>query len=233
MKPIIGMTACRGEGAVYKTNDTYVKAVVRAGGVPVLLPIADLPEDCPRLVETFDALLVPGGVDIAPQYFGEEPRDTVTCVDRELDVFELALIRETAKAGKPIFAICRGLQVVNVAFGGTLWQDIPSQCPEAQGHYQKTDSRSEEYHTVKLLPGTRLREIFGEAEILTNSYHHQAIRDLAPGFAVSAQTADGIIEGIENKEGSILAVQWHPECMEESHPKFRRFFTELIAKASK
>ena len=119
MKPIIGMTACRGEGAVYKTNDTYVKAVVRAGGVPVLLPIADLPEDCPRLVETFDALLVPGGVDIAPQYFGEEPRDTVTCVDRELDVFELALIRETAKAGKPIFAICRGLQVVNVAFGGT------------------------------------------------------------------------------------------------------------------
>ena len=78
MKPIIGMTACRGEGAVYKTNDTYVKAVVRAGGVPVLLPIADLPEDCPRLVETFDALLVPGGVDIAPQYFGEEPRPVWT-----------------------------------------------------------------------------------------------------------------------------------------------------------
>lgn len=233
MKPIIGMTACRGEGNVYKTNDTYVKAVVRAGGIPVLLPIADPPEDCPRLVETFDALLVPGGVDVAPQYYGEEPRETVTCVDREQDAFELALIRETAKAGKPIFAICRGIQVVNVAFGGTLWQDIPSQCPEAHGHYQKTDSRSEEYHTVKLLPGTRLREIFGEEEILTNSYHHQAIRELAPGFAVSARTADGLIEGIENQDGSVIAVQWHPECMEERHPKFRRFFSALVAQAAK
>ena len=233
MKPIIGMTACRGEGDVYKTNDTYVKAVVRAGGIPVMLPIANRPEDCPRLAKALDALLVPGGVDVAPQYYGEEPRDTVTCVDRELDAFELALIRETAKAGKPIFAICRGIQVVNVAFGGTLWQDIPSQCPEAHGHYQKTDSRSEEYHTVKLLPGTHLREIFGEEEILTNSYHHQAVRELAPGFAVSARTADGIVEGMENRDGSIIAVQWHPECMEERHPVFRRFFNALVARASK
>lgn len=233
MKPIIGMIACRGEGGVYKINDTYIKAVVRAGGLPVLFPVADPPENCPRLVETFDALLVPGGVDIAPQYFGEEPRDTVTCVDREQDAFELALIRETAKAGKPIYAICRGIQVVNVAFGGTLWQDIPSQCPQAQGHYQKTESRSEEYHTVELLPGTRLREIFGEEKILTNSYHHQAIRELAPGFAVSARTADGLIEGIENQDGSIIAVQWHPECMEERHPIFRRFFDALVARAKK
>ncbi|MCI8653349.1 MAG: gamma-glutamyl-gamma-aminobutyrate hydrolase family protein [Angelakisella sp.] len=233
MKPIIGMTACRGEGAVYKTNDTYVKAVIRAGGVPVLLPIADLPEDCPRLVETFDALLVPGGVDIAPQYFGEEPRDTVVCVDRVQDAFELELIRRTAGAGKPVFAICRGLQVVNVAFGGTLWQDIPSQCPQAHGHYQKTASRSEEYHTVTLVPGTRLQEIFGERELLTNSYHHQAVKELAPGFVVSARASDGIVEGIEKEDGSILAVQWHPECMEERHPVFRKFFAALMAKAAK
>ncbi len=233
MKPIIGMTACRGDDKVYKTNDTYVKAVIRAGGIPVMLPIANLPEDCACLVDTFDALLVPGGVDIAPQFFGEEPRDTVTCVDRELDCFELELIRRTAETGKPIFAICRGLQVVNVAFGGTLFQDIPSQCPEAHGHYQKTASRSEEYHTVRLEAGTALEKIFGTEELLTNSYHHQAIKDLAPGFIISARATDGIIEGIENEAGSVIAVQWHPECMEERHPVFRRFFTALIRQAAK
>jgi len=233
VKPIIGMTACRGDGKVYKTNDTYVKAVVRAGGIPVLLPIADQPEDCPRLAAAVDGLLIPGGVDIAPQFFGEEPVKEVTCIDWELDRFELELIRQAAALKKPMLAICRGLQAVNVAFGGTLYQDIPTQCPEAHGHYQQTESRSEEYHTVRLLPGSRLAEILGEGELLTNSFHHQAIRELAPGFTVSARAKDGVIEGIESEDGAILAVQWHPECMAERYPRFRPLFQDLVRRSGK
>lgn len=232
MKPIIGMTACRGDGNVYKTNDTYVKAIVRAGGVPVMFPIATAPEDCARLAELVDGFLVPGGLDVGPRYFGEEPVKEVTCIDRELDDFELELLHRLAERKTPMLAICRGLQVVNVAFGGTLYQDIPTQCPKAKGHYQNTESRSEEYHTVTVLPGTRLAEVLGEGELLTNSYHHQAIKDLAPGFTVSARTGDGIIEGTENGDGSILAVQWHPECMEERHPRFRSLFQDLIRRAA-
>ena len=179
MKPIIGMTACRGEGGVYKTNDTYVKVIVRAGGVPVLLPIATRLEDCARLASMLDGLLIPGGIDIAPQFFGEEPVKEVTCIDWEQDEFELELLRQAAAQKKPVLAICRGLQLVNVAFGGTLWQDIPTQCPQAHGHRQETESRSEPYHTVRLSPGSRLAAVLGKEELRTNSYHHQAVKDIA------------------------------------------------------
>ena len=232
MKPIIGMTACRGEGKVFKTNDTYVEAILRAGGIPVLLPIAQGLEDCARLAAMADGVLIPGGVDMAPQHFGEEPPKEVTCIDHQLDDFELELIRQAAALGKPMLAICRGHQVVNVAFGGTLYQDIPGQCPQAGGHYQATNSRAEPYHTVEVLPGTFLAAAMGEGAVLTNSYHHQAIREVAPGFTVSARAKDGIIEGIENADGSIVGVQWHPECMEERYPRFRGIFRAFVERAA-
>lgn len=231
MKPIIGITACLEEQKIYKTNSAYVQAVVRAGGIPVLLPIATPLADCGRLTALLDGLLVPGGVDMAPQFFGEQPPKEVTCVDRALDEFELELIRNVSRAGKPMLCICRGCQVVNVAFGGTLYQDIPTQCPQAHGHYQNTASRSEGYHTVTVAPGTVLASAVGEGELLTNSYHHQAVKDVAPGFTVCARTEDGIVEGIENAGGAILGVQWHPECMEERYPVFRGLFSWLVDKA--
>lgn len=232
MKPIIGMTACHEDEKIYKTTDAYVKAVLRAGGLPLLLPTAAGPEECARLAGLLDGLLIPGGVDMAPQFYGEEPRDKVTCFDRELDSFELALIRAAADAKKPMLAICRGIQVLNVAFGGSLYQDIPSQLPEAHGHYQNTFSRSEPYHTVHLTPGSHLFAILGGGELLTNSYHHQAIKKVAPGFTVSARAADGVIEGIENGDGSIIGVQWHPEGMQERYPRFLKLFTALTERAA-
>lgn len=232
MRPIIGITACQQDQKIYKTNNTYVRAVVRAGGIPVLLPTAISLPDCDRIAELVDGLLVPGGEDMAPQYFGEQPPKEVTCIDRELDEFELKLIRKVSDQGKPMLCICRGCQVVNVAFGGTLYQDIPTQCPQAHGHYQDTASRSEGYHTVTVLPGTVLAAALGKVRLLTNSYHHQAVKEPAPGFSVSAKTEDGIIEGIENAEGSILGVQWHPECMEERYPVFRGLFSWLVEKAA-
>lgn len=232
MKPIIGMTACHEEEKIYKTTDTYVKAILQAGGLPLLLPTAAGPEECARLAELSDGLLIPGGVDMAPQYYGEEPREKVTCFDRELDSFEVALIRAAAAAQKPILAICRGIQVLNVAFGGSLYQDIPSQLPGAHGHYQDTASRSEPYHTVELTPGSRLAEILGAGELITNSYHHQALREVAPGFTISARAGDGVIEGIENGDGTIIGVQWHPECMQERYPRFLNLFTALVERAA-
>lgn len=232
MRPIIGITACQEEQRIYKINNTYVRAVVRAGGIPVLLPIANRLEDCDKLAALVDGFLVPGGVDMAPQYFGEEPPKEVTCIDRELDDFELELIRRVSALGKPMLAICRGCQVVNVAFGGTLYQDIPTQCPQAHGHYQATASRSEAYHTVTILPGTALAAAMGEGEVLTNSFHHQAVKDLAPGFRVNARTKDGMIEGIENGDGSILGVQWHPECMEERYPRFQKLFCDFVTRSA-
>lgn len=232
MGPIIGITACQEEQKIYKTNNTYVQAVVRAGGIPVLLPVAIPTADCEKAADLLDGLLIPGGVDMAPQYFGEQPPKEVTCIDRELDEFELELIRKTAEKKKPMLAICRGCQVVNVAFGGTLYQDIPTQCPEAHGHYQDTASRSEGYHTVAVLPGTLLAEALGEGELLTNSYHHQAVKKLAPGFSVCARAKDGLIEGIENRERGILGIQWHPECMEERYPRFRGLFSWLVERAA-
>lgn len=232
MKPLIGITACH-EEKIYKTNDTYIRAVLRAGGVPLLFPCAAGPDACRQLVAAVDGLLIPGGVDTAPQFFGEEPIPKVTCIDGEQDRFELELIRLGAEMGKPILAICRGCQIVNVAFGGTLYQDIPSQLPEAQGHYQQTASRSEPYHTVHILPGSVLAAALGEKALVTNSYHHQAVKKLAEGFTACARTQDGVIEGIENGDGSILGVQWHPECMEERYPRFQGLFSAFIERAAK
>ena len=113
-----------------------------------------------------------------------------------------------------------------------MYQDIPGQCPQAGGHYQATDSRAEPYHTVEVLPGTFLAAAMGEGAVLTNSYHHQAIREVAPGFTVSARAKDGIIEGIENADGSIVGVQWHPECMEERYPRFRGIFRAFVERAA-
>ncbi|MCI8441581.1 MAG: gamma-glutamyl-gamma-aminobutyrate hydrolase family protein [Provencibacterium sp.] len=233
MKPLIGITACLEEEKSYKTGSSYVKAVLRAGGVPVLLPCAAGPEACKQLVNTVDGILIPGGVDSAPQLFGEEPLPQVSCMDGDLDRFELELIHRATDMGKPILAICRGCQIINIAFGGTLYQDIPSQLPEAQGHYQQTASRSEPYHMVSILPKTALAAALGEGELVTNSFHHQAVKRLAEGFRVCARTRDGIIEGIENSDGSILGVQWHPECMEERFPRFQRLFCAFIERAAK
>ena len=233
MKPVIGITACHEEEKIYKTNDTYVRAVLRAGGIPLLVPSAAAPEDLDRLAGLVDGYLVPGGIDTAPQYYGEEPLAQVTEMDRALDEFELGLIRRLRELGRPVLAICRGCQLMNIAFGGTVYQDIPAQCPGAHGHYQHTASRSQPYHTVEVLPGSRLAGILGAGRVLTNSFHHQAVREVAEGFAVSARSADGIVEGIESLSGDLVGVQWHPECMEERYPLFRKLFGWLVDTAAR
>lgn len=235
MKPIIGLTAIdtvMEDLEFYKTNKAYIDAILEAGGIPVEIPACGNPEELDRLADMLDGFLSPGGYDVAPLFYGEEPCRQVVFTRSMDDEFEFSLVKKMAQRGKPILGICRGLQVINVAFGGSLWQDIPSQLPESNGHLMK-GPRYESYHSVELEPGSRLAQIFGSETLQTNTFHHQAVKDLAPGFKASAHAKDGVVEGIEHESQYIVAVQWHPEGMFQVKPQFARIFQDFVAEAAK
>jgi len=227
-KPLIGMTSFLSmDKETYTTKVHYVDVIKRAGGIPVQLPATDK-EHGARLIEAIDGLLIPGGADVSPSLYGEEPCPAVTLFRRENDLFEFELIRLAQAAGKPILAICRGMQVVNVAFGGTLYQDIPSQYGTKQGHYQRPEIRDEPAHKVWLTPGSKLAEIFGKDVVEVNTYHHQAVKDLAEGFLPVWKAADGLLEAMESEDGLIWCVQWHPEGMTPRFEEYTRLFKAFV-----
>ncbi len=236
MKPIIGMTIMCADvngSKVYSIHEGYTKAILAAGGLPLYLPAVGSPEEYAELAaQHIDGYLVPGGADVAPLLYGEEPQRTVTYVNSFNDLYEKALILKMAELGKPVIGMCRGIQMINVAFGGTLWQDLPSQVPDSIGHLHR-GPLYEGYHTVNLAEGSRLSEIFGENKLYTNTTHHQAVKDPAPGFKVAATAPDGIIEAIEHESKYVFGVQWHPECMFEVHPVFAKYFEAFVEEAKR
>ena len=189
-------------------NAAYLRSVIAAGGVPsILSPLTPLAA-VPSLLDGIDALLLSGGADIDPKQYRAVPHPKLGTVEPERDAFELALFAEARARKLPVLAICRGLQLVNVALGGTLWQDLPAE----RGPHLQSTRRTDRVHPVDVVSGTRLRGALGDAVVQVNSFHHQAIRDLAPGLVASAHTADGLVEGIETEsELWLLGVQWHPE----------------------
>lgn len=193
-------------------NASYVRAVLRAGGVPLVLsPLLGVEHNA-VLLDGLDGLLLSGGEDIDPVHYGQPPHPGLGDVDQQRDAFELAIFHDARALGLPVLAICRGIQVVNVAMGGTLWQDLPSERPEAVGHTQVTP-RDDRTHIVDLVEGSRLAEALGVTRCHVNSFHHQSIRDIAPGLAITGRAPDGEIEGVESAGDGpwLLAVQWHPE----------------------
>jgi putative glutamine amidotransferase len=193
-------------------NAAYVRAVLRAGGVPLVLsPLIGAAHNA-EILEALDGLVLSGGEDVDPGHYGHMPHPDLGTVDPLRDAFELAIFRDARACGVPVLAICRGIQLVNVAMGGTLWQDIPAERPGALPHAQGT-GRDDRTHPVELTPGSRLARALGATRCAVNSFHHQSIRDLASGLIVTGRAPDGEIEGVESLAGEswLLAVQWHPE----------------------
>ena len=201
---VIGVSASKPSSA----TETYIKAIRRSGGIPIIIPITTSEAELKALLKRIDGIVMTGGEDVEPWRYGEQPIPELGGVYPDRDEFDIKLIQLAAAKKLPIMGICRGLQVMNVAFGGTLYQDIPSQLPQSKvDHYFGTKRA----HKIEIKQESNLHRILGN-EAVVNSVHHQSVKDLAPGFTVTAVAEDGVVEGIEMKNGKpIFGVQFHPE----------------------
>jgi putative glutamine amidotransferase len=229
-RPLIGITIgySPDDREIFQLRDDYVRSVETAGGLPLVLA-PGRPEDAAPLLDRLDGLVLTGGADVGPQIYGAERHPTVVRILPERDAFELALVREALSRDLPLLAICRGHQVLNVATGGTLVQDIPSEWESTVDHDPEGE-RWHRAHDVRVLPGTRLRAILERDEVAVNSFHHQAVKDVGEGLVVSARaTGDGVVEALERPESRfVLGVQWHPEAFWDKGGAFLPLFEALV-----
>jgi len=232
--PLIGITSrtISRTSAEFVVGQNYTDAILRAGGAPVLLPgIADKAY-CEKILSAIDGLIISGGDDMDPAFYGEEPHPKLGLVDVQKGNFEFMLTRMALRKNIPILGICGGIQMLNVAAGGTLYQDIPSQTGSGIKHSQEL-TKSVPSHYVAIEKNTRLHKILGMVKLRVNSTHHQAVKDLAKDFVVAARAADGIVEAIEMQvKRFVIGVQWHPESLAAEHPVFQKVFDTFIKECS-
>lgn len=237
MQPIIGIPCAfqapqdelgRGASAV---PQSYLRALETAGGVPLLIPVTDRESTLQALYQRIDGLMLVGGVDIEPARYGELPHPALGKVDERRDWVELTVTSWTLADGLPVFGICRGIQTLNVAAGGSLWQDIAAQVPNALKHpYYPDYPFNRLSHVVYLERDSRLAKVFGARELEVNSLHHQAVKEVGAGLRVTARSPDGMIEGIENNgKVWVVAVQWHPEWLLDDDARMMRLFEAFVA----
>lgn len=240
-QPIIGIT-CGGIQPAHNhhpprvgQNQTYVNALVRAGAAPLLLPNVVDRDLLRALYEKLDGLLLSGGGDIDPARYGESIHKKCGPIDAERDEAELTLTRWAVEDGKPLLAICRGIQILNVTLGGSLYQDIGAQVPKSLEHtWYPEHPRSHRSHTIAVTPGTRLAQILEANSLQVNSLHHQAIKDLAPPLTVSARASDHVVEAVELQNPSsgshsfVLGLQWHPEDLAPNDMRQQAIFDSLV-----
>lgn len=240
MKPIIGIT-CHGDMGSgrdgperYVLNHVYVESIRRAGAAVAAVPSCTNPELLRPVYSILSGLLLSGGGDIRPERYGQPSTGMLIDVDPERDEAEILLARWAMEDDLPILAICRGIQVLNVALGGTLIQDVPSQVPGALTHHPGLEQpRWQPQHPVRLVPGSRLAAILGQgqplAQVEVNSFHHQAAREVAPSLRAVAHAPDGVIEGLECPDRTFaIGVQWHPEEMAASSAVQQALFTAFV-----
>ncbi len=216
----------------------YINALRAVGAVPWVVPL--LPHDMDTMNEIFerlDGVFLTGGIDVDPSYYGETKLPVCGATDPDRDAIESALLRHALETKKPVLAVCRGLQILNVVCGGTLYQDVAAQVPAALKHdyFPTPEKPSRKYlaHDVTVKQGTSLDAIMGQTVVPVNSMHHQAIKELGRGLVPNCYAPDGIIEGVEGTNGQyLMAVQWHPEELTETQPEMQRLFTTFITAAA-
>jgi putative glutamine amidotransferase len=233
-RPLIGVTGRRhpytAEIVGVFAGDGYTKGIYEAGGLPVVLPYTEDETQVEAWSLVLDGLLLSGGEDMDPSYYEELPMIGLGEVSPERDFLESVLTKAMLSQGKPVFGICRGMQVLNVVAGGSLYQDLPRQFKGMQ-HSQKAP-RTHLAHDVEILSNSLLHRLLGVNSIKVNTFHHQAVKDVAPGFLVSAKASDGVIEAIESTQYPFaLGVQWHPENLWQKYPVFHQLFCGLVRAA--
>lgn len=228
-KPVIGISPSSIKGR-FGVTDGYTLAVSRGGGIPVILPAVFNEKDAETVIERVDGILMTGGEDVNPALYGEDVLNSTVGFNASRDSVDVLLIRAALRKHKPILAICRGSQILNVVLGGTLYQDIPTQLPGSQ--HRQPGYIGEPYHMVGLEPGSILRELFGCDSLMVNSAHHQAVKDIAPGLHVTARSSEGIVEAYEGK--GIIAMQFHPEALVyNGHNEYLCIFEHFLSKCRK
>jgi len=215
-----------------RLNQAYSLALAAAGAIPVILPNLPDPVLGEALLERLDGLLVSGGADVAPALYGEEILNETVKIDAARDTFEIPLLRAAVRQDLPLLAICRGIQVLNVALGGSLYQDIPAQVETETCHSQMA-ARHVATHAVRVASGTRVAEIVGAGAMAVNSFHHQALKTVAGDLQVVARAEDDIVEAVEIVDRRFcIGVQFHPEEMVGDHAPARRLFAAFAAAAA-
>ncbi len=238
MKPVIGISgsilinkgnAFSGYRRSY-VNQDYVEAVLRAGAIPFIIPFNEDLEATREMVEKVDGIILSGGHDVNPYYYGEDPMLKIGELFPERDVFDMELYKTAIELKKPIFGICRGYQIINVINGGTLYQDL-SYADFVKIKHDQVDNPTQATHFVELEEGTFLKNILGE-KYKVNSFHHQILKDVAPGFKVVAKSSDGVIESIEKitEDNFVIGVQWHPEMLSATNEKSQAIFNAFVKK---
>ena len=217
--PLIGISCGRSASGGISLATTYTEAIARAGGVPVVLPIVDDQTLAEAILGKLDGIVFSGGPDLDPSEYGEEVWNETVYVDAVRDRSDQLLGRAALASGKPVMAICRGEQLMNVVLGGSLYQDIPSQVGVVVDHSDTT-------HMIGVEKGSVLYELFGRDSLEVNSFHHQAAKAVPAGSRVTAYAADGIVEAYEN--GNVLAVQFHPEKMVQTDDSWLALFKYFV-----
>ena len=221
---VVGIADMCSTSNAVNVQSTYVAAVAAAGNTPVVLPATSDRELVARMLAPLDVLLLCGGEDVEPRRYGAKPSPRLGKVNLRRDAWEFLLLDEAVKRRVPVFGICRGCQVINVYFGGTLWQDLPSERPGEIAH------RSKELHPVRIVQGSRLAKSLRAENLMVNTSHHQAVKDLAPGFRAVAFAPDGVVEAIESDALPVAGVQFHPERLFvlNARREFRELFRQFL-----
>lgn len=215
-----------------RVNQSYVDAVAGAGLMPLVIPPMRDVTAVGQILDVVEGLVLTGGEDVDPRYFGEAPHPATGAPHAERDSTELALAREALRRQLPTLAICRGVQLINIALGGTLIQDVPTQVAGAGEHYPKSE-RNARVHRVTVQAGSELSAAIGATEIDTNSFHHQSLARVPNSLRVTACTADGVVEGVESADPAwwMLGVQWHPEDLVNTPEDWDRRLFGAFARA--